>query len=183
MTPSEAQNRVKASVWKALAQAEVNLSVLPREQQEALVEIVTNAALMEIDKEIGEELNIGRDTLVSPPAGDGNEDDEKVLWEGRPFLSVSTQYIITSERIRIIQGLLGKDREDIELIRIQDIDQSQTLRERLLNLGDITIRSQNASQPKTVLDNISNPQEVHELLRRAILNARKKYGLTYREEM
>jgi hypothetical protein len=50
MNPSEAQSRVKASVWKALAQAEVDLSVLPREQQEALVEIVTNAALMEIDR-------------------------------------------------------------------------------------------------------------------------------------
>ena len=181
MTPNEAQSRVKAAVWKALAQADVDLSVLPREQQEALVEIVTNAALMEIDKEIGKELNIGRNTLMSKQVGDDH--DEQVLWEGRPFLSVSTQYIITSQRVRIIQGLLGKDREDIELIRIQDIDQSQTLRERVLNLGDITIRGHDSSHPKVVLNNISDPQEVHELLRRAILNARKKYGLTYREEM
>lgn len=181
MTPNEVQSRVKAAVWKALAQADVDLSVLPKSEQEALVEIVTNAALMEIDKEIGEELNISRKTMMSQEEKDDGE--EKVLWEGRPFLSVSTQYIITSERVRLIQGLLGKDREDIELIRIQDIDQSQTLRERLLNLGDITIRGHDTSHPKAVLNNVSNPQEVHELLRRAILDARKRYGLTYREEM
>lgn len=183
MTPSEAQSRVKAAVWKALAQADVDLSVLPREQQEALVEIVTNAALMEIDKEIGEELNISRNTLKSQAAATDDDGEEKVLWEGRPFLSVSTQYIVTTQRVRIVQGFLGKDREDIELIRIQDLDQSQTLGERLLNLGDITIRGHDTSHPKAILRNVSNPQEVHELLRRAILNARKKYGLTYREEM
>ena len=65
MTPNEAQSRVKATVWKALAQADVDLSVLPKEQQEALVDIVTNAALMEIDKEIGEELNVSRKTMMS----------------------------------------------------------------------------------------------------------------------
>jgi hypothetical protein len=180
MTPNEAQSRVKANVWKALALAEVDLSVLPKSEQEALVEIVTNAALMEIDKEIGQELSINRQTLMSE---EQEATGEETLWEGRPFLSVTTHYIITSERVRIIQGLLGKDREDIELIRIQDIDQSQSFRERLLNLGDITIRGHDASQPKAVLNNISDPQEVHELLRRAILSARKKYGLTYREEM
>lgn len=179
MTPTEAQNRVKAAVWKALAQADVDLSVLPRAEQESLVEIVTNAALMEIDKEIGEELTIGRKSLASQ----GKNDEEEILWEGRPFLSVSTQYIITSQRVRIVEGLLGKEREDIELIRIQDIDQSQTLRERLLNLGDITIRGHDSSHPKAVLNNVPEPQEVHELLRRAIMNARKRYGLTYREEM
>lgn len=180
MTPNEAQSRVKATVWKALAQADVDLSTLSKEDQEALVEIVTNAALMAIDKEIGEELSINRETLISKETDDH---DEETIWEGRPFLSVSTQYIITNQRVRIIQGLLGKEREDIELIRIQDIDQSQTLRERLLNLGDISIRGHDTSSPKAILNNVSNPQEVHELLRRAILDARKRYGLSYREEM
>jgi len=182
MTPSEAQSRVKAAVWKALAQADVDLSALQRSDQEALVEIVTNAALLEIDKEIGKELNIGQETLMSQQ-DEHDGDEEKTLWEGRPFLSVSTRYIITSQRVRIVQGVLGKDREDIELIRIQDIDQSQTLRERLLNLGDITIRGHDSSHPKAILNNVSDPQAVHELLRKAILAARKKYGLSYREEM
>jgi len=180
MTPNEAQNRVKASVWKALAQADIDLTALPKSDQETLVNIVTNAALVEIDKEIGEELTLNRETISSKK---GEDHDEETIWEGRPFLSVSTHYIITTQRVRIIQGMLGKEREDIELIRIQDIDQSQTLRERLLNLGDITIRGHDTSHPKAVLNNVHDPQAVHELLRRAILDARKRFGLTYREEM
>jgi hypothetical protein len=181
MTATEAQSRVKAAVWKALAQADVDLSVLTKEDQESLVEIVSNAALLEIDKEIGNELNIGRKTLISQQGDD--HDEEEILWEGRPFLSISTHYIITNQRVRIIQGILGKDREDIELIRIQDIDQSQSVRERFLNVGDIIIRGHDTSQPKAILNNIPDPQTVHELLRKAILSARKKYGLSYREEM
>jgi hypothetical protein len=177
MTPNEAQNRVKARVWKAIAQADVDLSAVSKTDQEKLVELLTNAALMEIDEELGQELAVGSNNQ------DFTHGDEEVLWQGRPFLSISTQYIITSERIRIIEGLLGKDREDIELIRIKDVDQSQTVRERLLNLGDLIIRGHDTSNPKIILNNIPDPQEVHELLRRAILNARKKYRLTYREEM
>ena len=105
------------------------------------------------------------------------------LWEGRPFLSLRLYYQITSERVRITEGILGKEREDIELVRIQDIDHKQNLTERLLNLGDIYIRSHDPSQPEVVLNNVSNPMEVHEILRQALLKARKRYNLSYREEM
>jgi uncharacterized membrane protein YdbT with pleckstrin-like domain len=98
-------------------------------------------------------------------------------------LSISEHYVITNERVRIVRGLLGKDREDIELVRIQDIDHSQTLRERALNVGDITIRSHDTSHPTLVLNNVRDVQEVHEILRRAVLNARKKYKITFQEEM
>jgi uncharacterized membrane protein YdbT with pleckstrin-like domain len=108
---------------------------------------------------------------------------EKILWQGRPFLSVSTNYLITDERIRVIHGLIGKDREDVELIRIQDIDLKQTLSDRILNVGDITILSHDSSHPELLLENVRDPDTVHEMLRRAVLNARKAHGLSYREEM
>jgi len=69
------------------------------------------------------------------------------------------------------------------LNRIQDIDQKQTLKERLLSVGDITILSHDSSHPEIIFNDIKEPQEVHEILRRAILSARKKHGLRYREEM
>jgi hypothetical protein len=34
-----------------------------------------------------------------------------------------------------------------------------------------------------VLNNITNPMEVHEILRRAVIKARKRHNLSYREEM
>jgi uncharacterized membrane protein YdbT with pleckstrin-like domain len=106
-----------------------------------------------------------------------------VLWQGRPFLSVSIHYQITNERIRIIEGVFAKERRDIELVRVQDIDHKQNMTERALNIGDVFIHSRDKTDPEIVLNNISNPQEVHEILRRAVLDARQKHGIRYREEM
>jgi len=63
------------------------------------------------------------------------------------------------------------------------MDYSQTVSERILNLGDISIRSHDPSNPLIVLRNIPDPEAVYEILRRAVLSARKKHGFMYREEM
>ena len=73
--------------------------------------------------------------------------------------------------------------ENIELIRLQDIDVSQNLSERMFNIGDIQIKSADASNASITLRNVAQPQEVYELLRRAWLEARKRYGLQFREQM
>ena len=112
-----------------------------------------------------------------------NDEKEDILWEGRPFLSISLHYTITDERIRVTEGFLGKARENVELIRIQDVDYSQTFSERILNLGDINVRSHDSSNPLITLKNIKDPEQVYEILRRAVLHARKKHNFTYREEM
>lgn len=178
MTVEQIRSRIKARVWQHLAQNELSLKQLPPEELEALVHVVTDAALLEIDEDLSLELQeAGPGDLVEA------SDEEEILWQGRPFLSISHQYIITDERVRLISGLMAKDRIDIELVRIQSFDQSQTVRERLLNLGDITIHSHDRSNPVVVLNNVRDPEQVHEILRRAVLNARGRHGLTYREEM
>ena len=79
--------------------------------------------------------------------------------------------------------MFGKSRENVELVRIQDVDYAQTFSERLFKLGDITIRSHDSSHAIITLNNIRDPEAVYEILRRAVLSARKKHGFTYREEM
>ncbi len=174
---SEMQSRLKASVWRAIAQSGVDVSGLPQDQLDKLVQLITTNVLAEIDSTLTESL------AERGPVNNPDDDDEEVLWEGRPFMSLSTYYIITSERVRIVEGIFGKERRDIELVRIQDIDHKQNLTERTLNIGDIIITSHDRNDPHVVLNNISNPAEVHEILRRAMLNARKKYNVSFREEM
>ena len=181
MSVKATRDRVRARVWQALAQSEVELSEIPRDELEKLVDLVTTATLLEVDAELEAATAEPEDAAQS--VGAKEYDDEEILWEGRPFLSISTRYVITDERIRIIEGLVGKSRDDIELVRIQDIDQKQSVRERLLNVGDIIIRSHDRSHPTFILNNIKEPEQVHEILRRAVLEARSRHGLTYREEM
>lgn len=187
--------QLQARIWQALAQTDVDLSTLSKESQATLVDTVTTAALLEVDNILGEVLAatpppeaevtgppiVAASKLVDPMDPDPLKED--ILWEGRPFLSIMTRYLITDERIRIIEGLLGKTREDVELIRVQDISQSQSVSERMLSLGDLTIRSHDRGNPIIVLRNIPEPEKVHEILRRALLNARKKHNFSYREEM
>ena len=87
------------------------------------------------------------------------------------FLSLVEHYVLTSERIKIIRGMVSRGVENFELIRMQDIDLKQGISERVMGIGDIIIRGQDPSSPEVVLRNISKPEEVYETLRRAWLDA------------
>jgi hypothetical protein len=182
MSVNEVKANIKARVWKAVAQAELDISGLSKESLETLIDLVAEAAMLESDEEMGKSMATkGMETAVTPDIL--NDEKEDTLWEGRPFLSISLHYTITDERIRVTEGFLGKARENVELVRIQDVDFSQTFSERILNLGDINVRSHDSSNPIIVLKNIKDPEQVYEILRRAVLSARKKHNFTYREEM
>ena len=182
MSVNEVKTNIKARVWKAVAQAELDVSGLSKESLEILIDLVAEAAMLESDEEMDKSMAArGMETAVTPDIL--NDEKEDILWEGRPFLSISLHYTITDERIRVTEGFLGKARENVELIRIQDVDYSQTFSERILNLGDINVRSHDSSNPLITLKNIKDPEQVYEILRRAVLHARKKHNFTYREEM
>lgn len=192
--------RIKGGIWQAAAQSGVDLSKLSADEQNRLVDAITENMLLVVNEvldEVAPSSRAAQGASARPPAmtesgapvsGLTDEEiagagEEQVLWEGRPFLSVVEFYTITDERIKIVRGLFGRDVENFELIRIQDIDYKQNMSERLLGIGDINIRGADPSSPRLVLRNINDPQAVYELLRRAWLNARKKHGLVFREEM
>lgn len=183
MSLAQVEARLKASIWQAVAQSGVDTAGLPEGEMAKLVEAITDGVLKEVDEIFSEASGRPASMAATEVSPDQADDAERLLWEGRPFLSLTVYYQVTNERIRISEGLLGKEREDIELVRVQDVDYKQSLTERMLNIGDVYIRSHDPSHPEVVLNNVSNPAEVHEIVRRAVLKARQKYNLSYREEM
>ncbi|MGW8251003.1 MAG: PH domain-containing protein [Anaerolineales bacterium] len=169
--------RITASVWQSIAQSGVDISALTKDQQEKLVSTIADNLMITVNDMLDE----------SPAAKEVKEEmdehGEQVLWEGRPFLSLVEYYVLTSERLKIRQGLLGREIENFELIRIQDIDYKQGMTERIFGIGDIIITGHDPSDPQIELRNVSKPEEVYETLRRAWLDARKRYGLQFREYM
>ena len=112
-----------------------------------------------------------------------DSDEEITLWEGRPFLSMVENYLITNQRIRVTKGMLGRARENVELIRVQDVDYRQNFGERMFFLGDIHIISHDPKSPQIVLRNIQDPEGVYEILRKAVREARKGFHFSFQEEM
>jgi len=183
MSVSETRANLNARIWQAIVQSGVDVSAIPQAEMNKLVGDIADNVLLMMD-DVLEQVS-GEIVTLGPSSEDAlqDSDQERVLWEGRPFLSLIEHYWVTSDRIRITRGLLGKDREDVELVRVQDIDQKQGIAERAMNIGDIFVRSHDPSDPQVVLRNVADPLEVHEIIRRAVLEARKKHRLYYREEM
>lgn len=169
--------QINAAIWQAFAQSGINLETIPHDQQAILVDKIAENILVSTDLAINEENPIPQSAIADL------ENDEVVLWQGRPFLSLVESYVITSERLKIIRGMVGRDVEVFELIRLQDIDYKQHVGERMLNIGDITLRGADASKEMIVLRNIKDPENVYEVIRKAWMAARKRHGLQFREFM
>lgn len=191
MAIEKIRSQLLSAVWQAVAQSGVDLTTIPQGDQDKLVNTIAdrlmvtmNTMLNEIvDAEAPEGPDLGTDKVPEALEEPEPEYKEKILWQGRPFLSLVEKYIITTERIKIIQGLLSRDVENFELIRIQDIDFKQAMTERMLGIGDIFLRGHDPSDPQITLRNIGKPEEVYEILRKAWMEARKRYGLQFREYM
>jgi len=180
MDVNQIQEATQKRIWQAIASSGVNVSSIAKADLEKLVDTIAQEVLEEID---------GLQQSALPPqlqsisqSGDATG-DEKVLWEGRPFLSLVEYYIVTTERIRVISGLLGREHENIELVRLKDVDWKQGVGERVFGIGDIVLNSVDATMPRAVLRNVKHPEEVQEIVRRAMLEARKKYHIIFQQEM
>ncbi len=179
MSLDQAKAKIEMRIWQSIAASGVAVSSIPKEQLETLVRAIADGVLVAIDDALDDVgLATRQVAAVEAPAS-----EERVLWEGRPFLSLTTFYRITNERIRVQTGLVGRDFEDLELIRIQDLDRNQGIGERMLGIGDLVIRSADPSHPELVLRNVKDPDQVHEIVRRAMLDARKRFRYSVQEEM
>lgn len=179
MTLEQIRAQVISTVWLAIVQSKVDLTIIPPDQQEKLVSTITDNMLVMVD-------NIINSQSEEDMAADKQEEEqqgEEVLWQGRPFLSLVEFYTLTNDRLKIIKGFLGRNIENFELVRIQDIDFKQSISERALGIGDIQIRGHDTSDPFITLRNVHDPEQVYEILRKAWLEARKRHGLQFREYM
>ena len=177
MSIDEVRNKVSAGIWRSFAQSDFDFAQLPKDVQDELVQTITENMLITFDSIIADEFDDKKDIIIE------TDNEEEIIWKGRPFLSLIESYVITSERVKFITGFLSRHVENYELIRIQDLDFKQNISERILGIGDVTIRGQDPSDPILVLRNIPKPEAVYETLRKAWLAARKKYGLQFREFM
>jgi hypothetical protein len=179
------RERVTARIVQSVRQSGVNLDIVSADEQQRLIQALVDGMLLEIDAMLDDVAPAVTEQgpLTPAPAAVPGVHEEQVLWQGRPFLSLTESYVLTTDRIRIFRGMLSKSAENIELVRLQDVDYRQHVGERMLNIGDVMLYSADASDPAAVLRNVSDPEKVQEIIRRAWLDERRRYGVVFREEM
>ena len=89
----------------------------------------------------------------------------------------SVRYRITNYRIDYERGLFSKDIDTLELWHVEDIKFHQSLLNRLLNLGQITVLAHDESTPMLLLKSIPNPRPVFEALKQRIITVKRQRGV------
>ena len=84
------------------------------------------------------------------------------------------RYELTTERIRLREGVLNKRLDEVELYRVRDYRLEQPFYIRIFSLGHITIRTTDTSNPVIVLRAIANSEHVLELVRRHVEECRAR---------
>jgi hypothetical protein len=186
---------VTSRFYQSLAQSDVEITAIPQAQLQAIVNALADGVFAALDAmetesdhpivatESRPDSHAGAHATDSSAVIADNLETEELLWSGRPYLSIGTRYELTTQRVRLIRGLLGRNYHEIELVRIRDTSVTQHLGERALNVGDVTITSNDLSHPEFTLHNVKDPMEVREMIRKATLQERQRRGVHYQEEM
>jgi uncharacterized membrane protein YdbT with pleckstrin-like domain len=83
--------------------------------------------------------------------------------------TISTHYLITSQRIVIETGLLSRKTDTLELYLIDDIKLEKPFGQRLMGTGNIVLYTQDKSTPMLSLERLPlNVRELYEQMRPAI---------------
>lgn len=185
MERDEVRRVMTAQFYQSLSESGVQVTAVPQDQLQAIINAQADSIFAVLEAISDTDVNLVHTpapaAMAAPLAP--SEEDESVIWSGRPYLTIGIRYELTSQRLRVIRGILGRSVEEVELVRVRDTKAKQHTGERLLNVGDVTIVSNDVSTPEYVLHNVKEPFEVRELIRKATLAEKQRRGMHYREEM
>jgi len=115
------------------------------------------------------------------PAEPVEPGEETVLWEGaphgllNPIETHAIRWVLTTERLRVVRGLLNRSTEEVELTRVRDVAFEQSLAQRALGIGNVTVVGTDATAPEVVLHDVEEPEQVKELIRQAVRDQRRRH--------
>ena len=97
-------------------------------------------------------------------------------WIGARMLlrRLSVRYRLTNQRFFRERGLLTHTFDELELIRVDDVEITQTLFERLCGVGTVIIVSTDATEPRLCIEGIHDPLGLKEQIRNLVRARRSR---------
>jgi uncharacterized membrane protein YdbT with pleckstrin-like domain len=84
------------------------------------------------------------------------------------------RYELTTERLKLRQGVLNRVLDEIELYRVRDYRLEQPFFLRIFSLGNIIVRTTDTTHPTIVLRAVRDGENVLEALRRNVEECRAR---------
>ena len=80
---------------------------------------------------------------------------------------IATRYTITDRRLNIKHGIIARDVQETRLERVQDVRYSQSVFQRLLQIGDVDFDTAADDPTSFVFAGVANPGDIVELVHSA----------------
>lgn len=100
------------------------------------------------------------------------------LWQDRKRrlgLPLSfTRYRLSGDRLFCETGFLNLKSDEVLLYRVQDLELTMTLGQRIFGVGTVCVHSSDKSMPHLDLKNVKHPRDVKELIHQNVEVAKDK---------
>jgi uncharacterized membrane protein YdbT with pleckstrin-like domain len=80
----------------------------------------------------------------------------------------STRYRLTTERLRITEGVFSKRTEELELYRVRDMSLEKPFLYRMFSKGNILLITSDQSAPNLLLEAIPHAESLMDVLRKNV---------------
>ena len=85
-----------------------------------------------------------------------------------------TKYRLSEDRLFCETGLLSLKADEVLLYRVQDLELTISLGQRIFGVGTVCVHSSDKSIPHLDLKNVKNPREVKEMIHQSVEAAKDK---------
>lgn len=94
-----------------------------------------------------------------------------------PLRAMMIRYRVTNYRIDYERGLFSKDIDTLELWHVEDIHFHQTIADRLLGIGAITVLSHDLTTPTLIMHSLPSSRHLFEQLKQRIIAVKRQRGV------
>ena len=85
-----------------------------------------------------------------------------------------TRYSLSEDRLFFEKGFLNLKSDEVLLYRVQDLELTVSLGQRIFGVGTVCVHSSDKSIPHLDLKNVKNPREVKEMIHRSVEAAKDR---------
>ncbi len=100
-----------------------------------------------------------------------------ILMVAPAVAAMAIRYRITNYRIDFERGLISKRIDTLELWHVEDIQFYQSLIDRIVGVGTITVLSHDDTTPRLVMHGLPDPRPIFESLKQRVISVKRQRGV------